>query len=271
MIKPISNTTTASVNQQSQLQAASNSNNFSSILNKVTSKEHSNNVQTLDGIFEKAAQTYNVPLNLLKSVAKAESGFRADALSKCGAQGIMQLMPQTAKELGVSNAFDPYENIMGGAKCLSQKLKLYNGDLKLTLASYNAGSGNVKKYGGIPPFPETKNYVQKVLGYMNGDLSSGILVNNSKPSATQSKNIAVTSDTAYSGESLSSSIASLKTTAMMMQYEFLQSNLNLFNSEDEGMTASSSSNQSNAQNNSTTTFAITDYQRFLQSYNTTQG
>lgn len=125
----------------------------------------------LEPIFQRAAEQYNVPLSLLKAVAKAESGFRVGAVSHCGAQGIMQLMPKTAASLGVQDAFDPEQNIMAGANYLSQKLRQYNGNIPLTLAAYNAGSGNVKKYNGIPPFQETHNYIDKVLGYMDSDLN----------------------------------------------------------------------------------------------------
>lgn len=125
---------------------------------------------SLDGIFEEASERYGVPLNLLKAVAKAESGFQADAVSSCGAQGIMQLMPSTARSLGVEDAFDPEQNVMGGAKYLSGLLDRYK-DPKLALAAYNAGSGNVEKYGGIPPFRETRNYVEKVMGYAGEDVS----------------------------------------------------------------------------------------------------
>lgn len=122
---------------------------------------------SLDEIFEQAAQAYNVPKNLIKAIAKAESDFRPDATSKAGAQGIMQLMPATARELGVTDSYDPYQNIMGGAKYISQMLQKYDGDISLALAAYNAGSNNVAKYGGIPPFKETQNYVVKVTQYMN--------------------------------------------------------------------------------------------------------
>ena len=83
--------------------------------------------------------------------------------------GIMQLMPATASSLGVSNAYDARENILGGAKYISQLLQQYQGDTSLALAAYNAGSNNVNKYGGIPPFTETQNYVSKVLGYYNSE------------------------------------------------------------------------------------------------------
>ena len=122
---------------------------------------------SLEKNFEEAAQKYNVPKNLIKAIAKAESDFRPDATSKAGAQGIMQLMPATARELGVSDSYDPYQNIMGGTKYISQMLQKYDGDISLALAAYNAGSNNVAKYGGIPPFKETQNYVVKVTQYMN--------------------------------------------------------------------------------------------------------
>ena len=125
----------------------------------------------LDGIFQSAAEKYHVPVSLLKAVAKAESGFQADAVSSCGAQGIMQLMPSTAASLGVTDSFNPEQNIMGGAKYLGQLLSSFDGSAKLAVAAYNAGSGAVRKYGGVPPYAETQNYVQKVLGYAGGDIS----------------------------------------------------------------------------------------------------
>ncbi len=123
--------------------------------------------QSLDSIFQKAADTYQVPVNLLKAIGKQESDFNPNAVSKCGAQGIMQLMPATAASLGVTNSFDAEENIMGGAKYIAELLNQYNGNVSYALAAYNAGSNNVAKYGGIPPFKETQNYVVKVTNYMN--------------------------------------------------------------------------------------------------------
>ena len=109
---------------------------------------------------------------LLKAVAKAESNYNANAVSAAGAQGVMQLMPATAKSLGVDNPFDARSNIMGGAKYISQKLNQYDGDVELALAAYNAGSGNVAKYGGVPPFTETRNYIKRIKEYMGGDLAA---------------------------------------------------------------------------------------------------
>ena len=121
----------------------------------------------LDAIFDEAAAKYGVDAKFLKAIAKCESDFSTESTSRSGAMGIMQLMPQTAASLGVTNAYDPYQNIMGGARYISEKLAQYNGDKSLALAAYNAGSGNVAKYGGIPPFKETQNYVAKVMAYYN--------------------------------------------------------------------------------------------------------
>lgn len=122
--------------------------------------------QPLEQIFQKASKTYGVDESLLKAMAKAESNFDPNATSKSGAMGIMQLMPATAKGLGVTDAYDPEQNIMGGAKYIASLLDKYDGNVSYALAAYNAGSGNVDKYGGIPPFEETQNYVTKILGYL---------------------------------------------------------------------------------------------------------
>ncbi len=146
---------------------------FSNLLQNAIGAENSQQKKgSMDDIFQTAAQKYNLPVNLLKAVAKVESGFDADAVSSCGAQGVMQLMPGTAASLGVENPLDAEQNIMGGAKYLSQMLDRYDGDTKLALAAYNAGSGNVAKYGGIPPFKETQAYISKVLNETGGDVSA---------------------------------------------------------------------------------------------------
>ncbi len=116
-----------------------------------------------DSYFKKAAKKYNVSESLLKAIAKAESNFNPKDVSNSGAMGIMQLMPATAKELGVSNPYDPEQNIMGGARCIAQKIKEFNGNISLALAAYNAGSGAVKKSGGVPSY--CRSYVKKVLSY----------------------------------------------------------------------------------------------------------
>lgn len=116
-----------------------------------------------DEYFKKAAKKYGVSESLLKGIAKAESNFNERDLSSSGAMGVMQLMPETARSLGVTDPYDPEQNIMGGAKCIAQKLKEFHGNVELALAAYNAGSGAVKRAGGVPA--RCKNYIKKVLSY----------------------------------------------------------------------------------------------------------
>ncbi|MDD6351428.1 MAG: lytic transglycosylase domain-containing protein [Lachnospiraceae bacterium] len=125
--------------------------------------------ESLEDIFRRASEKYGVSTRLLKAVAKTESNFRTDARSSAGAGGIMQLMPATARAHGVTDLYDPEQNIMAGAEILSSNLNTYNGDLSLALAAYNAGGGNVKKYGGVPPFKETQNYIRKIQKLLGED------------------------------------------------------------------------------------------------------
>lgn len=139
----------------------------------------------MDAIFEEAASTYNVSVNLIKAVAKAESGFNPSAVSKSGAIGVMQLMPSTARSLGVTDPYDARQNIMGGTKYLRQNLDRFNGNVSLALAAYNAGPNAVQKYGGIPPYQETQNYVKIVTSYMGGaPIYSGKMVTTGGSSGT---------------------------------------------------------------------------------------
>ena len=121
--------------------------------------------QVFDPIIVEAASRHNLDPALVKAVIMAESGFKPKAVSKRGARGLMQLMPKTAKSLGVRDAFDPEHNIHGGAKYLRNLVNRFNGNIKLGLAAYNAGSRNVRKYNGIPPYGATRLYIKKVLKY----------------------------------------------------------------------------------------------------------
>ena len=111
----------------------------------------------------RAATDYQVDQALVRAMIHAESAFNPQAVSAKGAQGLMQLMPATAQRFGVNNVFDPGENITGGVRYMSELLKTFKSDLRLALAAYNAGENAVLRYGGIPPYPETRNYVSKVM------------------------------------------------------------------------------------------------------------
>jgi soluble lytic murein transglycosylase-like protein len=114
---------------------------------------------------QQAATYYQLPHELLWAVIKVESNFRDQAVSRAGAIGLMQLMPSTAKAIGLRDARDPAQNILGGAFYLRQLANRFEGDLYFTLAAYNAGPAAVRRYGGVPPYPETESYVRKVLTY----------------------------------------------------------------------------------------------------------
>ncbi len=126
----------------------------------------------LENIFQDVSNEYGVDVNLLKAVAQAESGMDPNATSWCGAMGIMQLMPATAQSYGVTNPYDARQSITGGAKLLSWLLDDYNGNVSLALAGYNAGCGSVQKYGGVPPYDETINYIHKINDLLGGALEA---------------------------------------------------------------------------------------------------
>lgn len=118
----------------------------------------------IDSIITMASEKYNIPEALIYKVIETESYFNINCVSNVGATGLMQIMPFNNSSLGITDATDPYQNIMGGVKLLRQYIDMYDGDIKLGLAAYNAGPGNVNKYNGVPPFKETQNYIRKILG-----------------------------------------------------------------------------------------------------------
>ena len=129
-------------------------------------KEKASYKGDFNDIIDSTSKKYNISSSVVKAVIKAESNFNPSVVSSAGAMGLMQLMPDTARSLGVEDSFDPVENIEGGVKYLKDMLNKFGGNLELALAAYNAGPGNVVKYGGIPPFQETQNYVAKIMGFI---------------------------------------------------------------------------------------------------------
>jgi len=131
--------------------------------------------QQYDPIIQACARQYYVPAELIHSIIRAESAYDSTAISPKGAVGLMQLMPETASQYGVSNSFDPAENIKGGVKYLKDLIKLFNGNTAKVLAAYNAGQEALKKFKGIPPYQETREYIRRVMAsYSKPYISGGV-------------------------------------------------------------------------------------------------
>jgi len=129
--------------------------------------------QDIDAAIDQAASRHNVDPNLVRAVIKVESNFNPNAVSRKGAMGLMQLMPQTARQLKVANPFDPLQNVDAGVRHLKQLMENYGGDVKLTLAAYNAGQGAVTRSAGVPHFAETRNYVKRITQLYYGGSDPG--------------------------------------------------------------------------------------------------
>jgi hypothetical protein len=129
--------------------------------------------QEIDAAIDQAASRHNVDPSLVRAVIKVESNFNPNAVSRTGAMGLMQLMPQTARSLNVVNPFDPQQNVDAGVRHLKRLMESYGGDVKLTLAAYNAGAGAVARSAGVPHFRETRNYVKRITQLYYGEQASG--------------------------------------------------------------------------------------------------
>lgn len=137
---------------------------------------HSTQTVELENLVQEAGRRHDIDPELIRAVIRQESGFNPLAVSHKGAQGLMQLMPETAKRLGVQDVFDPAENVLGGAKLLRQLMDRYEGDLDLALAAYNAGEAAVERYGGLPPYRETTDYVDRITQAYGSQANAGSLV-----------------------------------------------------------------------------------------------
>jgi soluble lytic murein transglycosylase-like protein len=133
--------------------------------------------KTYDPVVRKVAKLHGIEPELIHAIIQAESNYESTAVSPKGARGLMQLMPATARAYGVSDYFDPEQNIEGGTKYLKDLIRLYEGKTSLVLAAYNAGQEAVKKYKGIPPYPETRNYIKRIqAGYRNANIRTRTVI-----------------------------------------------------------------------------------------------
>jgi soluble lytic murein transglycosylase-like protein len=151
---------------------------FASAMTKASSATSATQTKTLartdsnyESLITSTASKYGVDANLVRAIVQAESNFNPKATSYVGAQGLMQLMPGTARSLGVSDPLDPQQNVDGGVRFLKGLLTRYNGNVEKAVAAYNAGPGAVDKYNGVPPYRETQTYVKRVLGLMGKSVS----------------------------------------------------------------------------------------------------
>lgn len=213
---------------------------------------------SLDDIFNEAASEYGVNAELIKAVARAESGFDAQAVSRCGAKGIMQLMPSTAKSLGVTDPFDARQSIMGGTKMLAYLLNDYNGNASLALAAYNAGSGSVKKYGGVPPYKETLNYINKINGYLNGALSND---------STRTTDAQATDFTVASATHAPDINKSMMSDSSVQAYDAGNAAAPQYNEvSDTGRTGADDTEDMTGISSDSSLFTYSDYLKFLKTY-----
>jgi soluble lytic murein transglycosylase-like protein len=141
------------------------SGSYESVYPRLSQAEIQELMPRIDAAIKTYSEYFNIDPKLVRAVIKQESGFQPFALSTSGAQGLMQLMPGTAEGLGVTDSYNLEQNIKGGTEYLRYQLNNFDGDLELALAAYNAGPNAVKKYGGIPPYEQTQNYVKKVINY----------------------------------------------------------------------------------------------------------